>query len=263
MSANLNLLDIILLILIIIAVIGGVKKGFFRALFDVVGVIVSLILTYFYYGLLETQLLAIPKFINSINGFFVNSSGWFMNVIDNSQLDFFMKLTGGLSIDQAASNHVLTSEDLLSMFADTMTTITVRLISVILTFLVIYFILLIIFAILNKIMEVPGLNVLNRIGGGIVGFLKASIIIFVALSLLVPLVRTIAPEEEVAIEDRNFFYSLTTSIDDSQIVAIALGDKSIVNSISDGFGFDIKELINDAIKLNSNENTNEDKNTDE
>jgi len=247
-----NILDIILLVLIALSVIGGIQKGFFKSLFDMLGVVISIVLTYFNYDILENQLLASSKFTTTINDFFVSNSNWFMNIVDNNEINFFTKLLGGLNINQATSSKMMGAEDLLSMFASTMTTITVRLISIILTFLVIYLVLLIVFSILNKIMEIPGLNILNRCGGAIVGFLKASLIIFIALSLIVPLVRTIAPEEEIAKEDQNIFYGLTTEVNSSKIVDIALGDKSITESISDGFGIDLDKLINEEIKTKLN-----------
>lgn len=247
-----NILDIILLVLIVLSVIGGIQKGFFKSLFDMLGVVISIVLTYFNYDILEKQLMASSKFTTTINDFFVSNSNWFMKIIDNNEIDFFRKLIGGLNINQATSSQMMGSEDLLAMFSSTMTTVTIRLLSIILTFLVIYLVLLIVFAVLNKIMEIPGLNILNRCGGAVVGFLKASLIIFIALSLVVPLVRTIAPEDEVAKEDQNVFYGLTTEINNSKIVAIALGDKSITESISDGFGINLDQLINDEIKTKLN-----------
>mgnify|MGYP000846013319 CR=1 FL=1 len=181
-----NYIDIVVIIFLCYSCFVGYKRGFIKTLFDTLGVIVSFFLSREFYYIAENFLLDNTKMFVKIHSFFESK-------LSESLMTTFEESTHiPAELKNVLSNIVNTGDlqgmDAFSVFVDNISIILIRSISFIVTFLVIYAILLIISNLINVIFKLPLLNLTNRIFGAGTGIIKSFIILYIIFALCSPLI---------------------------------------------------------------------------
>ncbi len=180
----------------------GYKKGFILTVFDTLGLLVSFFLSKELYRFAERFLLTNTKL-------FVKLHDYFEAKLSMSAVNNFSKVPVEL---QKFVNNIMAGEasDTFAAFVDNMSLLIIRSISLVLTFLAIYVILLLLTALINTIMKLPLLNLTNRLFGAFMGILKSAIILYLIFALAAPML-TFMQDKPLAqsvlnSESRKIFY---------------------------------------------------------
>nr|WP_312576682.1 CvpA family protein [Sedimentibacter sp.] len=192
-----NFIDIIIIIFIGLACIEGYKRGFIKTLFDTIGIIVAFFASKELYYIVEEFLLKHTKLFAKIHDFFEIKASGFTEILHNSSNDIANAFRESLNlpielqhmISNIFSNSTSTTNvDTLSVFVDNISIIVIRSISFLITFLVIYILLILASNFINIMFKLPVLNLTNKLFGAITGALKAIIILYIAFALCSPIV---------------------------------------------------------------------------
>lgn len=181
-----NYIDIIILLFVGLDCFQGYRRGFIKTLFDTIGVIAAFFLSKEFYVVAENFILNNTKMFVKVHDFLEDKlSIKLMETFDES-------VNIPAELKNVLSNIVNTSDvvgtDNFAVFVDNISIILIRSISFIITFLVIYAILVLISNFINVIFKLPLLNLTNRIFGAGTGILKAVIILYVIFALSSPLI---------------------------------------------------------------------------
>lgn len=181
-----NYIDIIIIIFVGLACFQGYRRGFIKTLFDTIGVIAAFFLSKEFYGVSENFILNNTKMFVKVHDFLEDKlSVKLMETFDES-------VNIPAELKNVLSNIINTSDvvgtDNFTVFIDNISIILIRSISFIITFLVIYAILVLISNFINVIFKLPLLNLTNRIFGAGTGLLKAVIILYIIFALSSPLI---------------------------------------------------------------------------
>ncbi len=188
-----NFTDIIIIIFIGYSCFLGYKKGFIKTLFDTLGVVVAFFVSKEFYYLVE-------KFLLNNTKLFVKVHDFFESKVAESTVDTF-KNSVHLPVElQNIISNILNSGDAAQMdtfstFVDNISLIVIRSISFVVTFLVIYAVLIVLSNFVNIISKLPVLNITNRAFGAGVGILKGVIILYLIFALSSPLISTMQDSE--------------------------------------------------------------------
>ena len=172
--------DIIIIIFVGLLVFQGYRKGFVKTIFDTLGLVLSFFLSKELYYFVENFLLKNTKLFVKLHDYFeVKLSKNLNNHINNNVPLELQKFV----------NNIVTSEvsDTFAAFVDNLSILVIRSISFVVTFLVIYAILLALSTLINTIMKLPLLNLTNRAFGGLMGILKGVILLYLVFALAAPL----------------------------------------------------------------------------
>lgn len=174
-------IDIIIVILIGILCFQGYRKGFIKTLFDTLGVVVSFFLSKELYYIAENFLLKNTKLFVRMHDYFE------IKLSDNIVSSLNDNIPAEL---QNFVSRILSSDapDAFAAFVDNISLLAIRSISYLITFLVIYAVLLALSSMLDLIMKFPILNLTNRIFGGLTGILKGVILLYLVFALAAPLI---------------------------------------------------------------------------
>ncbi len=181
-----NYIDIIIIIFVGLACFQGYRRGFIKTLFDTIGVIAAFFLSKEFYGVSENFILNNTKMFVKVHDFLEDKlSVKLMETFDES-------VNIPAELKNVLSNIINTSDvvgtDNFTVFIDNISIILIRSISFVITFLVIYAILVLISNFINVIFKLPLLNLTNRIFGAGTGLLKAVIILYIIFALSSPLI---------------------------------------------------------------------------
>ncbi len=172
--------DIIIIIFVGLLIFQGYRKGFVKTIFDTLGLVLSFFLSKELYYFVENFLLKNTKLFVKLHDYFeVKLSKNLNNHINNNVPLELQKFV----------NNIVTSEvsDTFAAFVDNLSILVIRSISFVVTFLVIYAILLALSTLINTIMKLPLLNLTNRVFGGLMGILKGVILLYLVFALAAPL----------------------------------------------------------------------------
>ena len=191
-----NFVDILIIIFIGVSCFDGYKKGFIKTLFDTIGLIVAFLLSRNLYGFVEQFLLNHTRLYVKVYGFFENKAASLSGLFENNKPNITNDLVGSLKLPAELQNVVSnifihntsTNTNLFATFVDKISIILIRSISFIITFLVLYIMLVLLSNFINLIFKLPGLNITNRVFGAAVGILKSIIILYIAFALCTPLI---------------------------------------------------------------------------
>ncbi len=181
-----NYIDILIIVFAGYSCFQGYRRGFIKTLFDTVGVIVAFFLSRELYYVAENIILNNTKMFVKIHDFFEkNISGRLLETFQES-----MNIPAELK--KVLSNVINTKDvvagDTLSVFIDNISIILIRSISFIITFLVIYALLILLSSFINAIFKLPLLNFTNRIFGAATGILKGAIVLYIIFALSSPMI---------------------------------------------------------------------------
>ncbi|MDD4780001.1 MAG: CvpA family protein [Tissierellia bacterium] len=191
-----NFVDILIIIFIGVSCFDGYKKGFIKTLFDTIGLIVAFLLSRNLYGFVEQFLLNHTRLYVKVYGFFENKAASLSGLFESNKQNITNDLVGSLKLPAELQNVVSnifihntsTNTNLFATFVDKISIILIRSISFIITFLVLYIMLVLLSNFINLIFKLPGLNITNRVFGAAVGILKSIIILYIAFALCTPLI---------------------------------------------------------------------------
>lgn len=181
-----NYVDILIIVFAGYSCFQGYRRGFIKTLFDTLGVIVSFFLSKEFYYLAENFLLDNTKLFVKVHDFFENKMS--EQLIES----FKESINIPAELKNVLSNIINTGDvaqaDTFAVFVDNISIILIRSISFIITFLVIYAILVLISNFINVIFKLPLLNLTNRLFGAGTGLLKSVIVLYIIFALSSPLI---------------------------------------------------------------------------
>lgn len=191
-----NFIDIIIIIFIVLICLDGYKRGFIKTLFDTIGLIVAFFLSKQFYYIVENFLLKHTKLYIKVHDFFELKATGFTEILQNSTEDIANSFREALKLPVEMQNVVSnmfsantsTNLDAFSIFVDNITLIVIRSIGFLITFLIIYIILVVASNFINIIFKLPILNLANRLFGAATGAIKAVIILYIAFAICSPLI---------------------------------------------------------------------------
>ncbi|MDW5300440.1 MAG: CvpA family protein [Sedimentibacter sp.] len=203
-----NFIDIIILIFAGYSCFQGYRRGFIKTIFDTLGVVVAFFASKEFYYIVENFLLNNTKLFVRVHDFFESR-------VSESLLDIFqnpMNLPAGLQniVSNIINSGDAAQTDTLSVFVDNISLILIRSISFIITFLIIYVVLVLLANFINVLFKLPILNITNRMFGAITGSLKCIILLYLIFALSSPLISFMQESELVKIvlnsESSKIFY---------------------------------------------------------
>lgn len=181
-----NYIDLLIIIYAGLSCFQGYRRGFIKTLFDTVGVIIAFFLSREFYYITENFLLNNTKLFVKVHDFFESK------VSEKLMESFEGSKNIPAELKNVLSNIINTGDvaqaDTFALFVDNISIILIRSISFVITFLVIYAILVLISNLINVIFKLPLLNLTNRIFGAGTGLLKCVIILYIIFALSSPLI---------------------------------------------------------------------------
>jgi len=191
-----NFIDFIIIIFIGLICLEGYKRGFIKTLFDTIGLIVAFFLSKQFYYIVEEFLLKHTKLYIKVHDFFELKAKGFTEILQNSTGNIANSFREALKlpvelqnvVSNMFSSNASTNVDTFSIFVDNITLIVIRSIGFLITFLIIYIILVLASNFINIIFKLPGLNLANRLFGAATGAIKAVIILYIAFAICSPLI---------------------------------------------------------------------------
>lgn len=181
-----NYIDIMIIMYVGFSCFQGYRRGFIKTLFDTVGVLISFFLSRQFHYIVEEFLINNTKVLTRVHDFFErNLSERLMNSFEDS-----MQIPAELKniLSNIISTGGISQADSFAVFVDNISIILVRSISFIVTFLVIYALLLAVSNLINVIFKLPLLNLTNRLFGAGTGLLKSFIVLYIVFALGSPLI---------------------------------------------------------------------------
>lgn len=181
-----NYIDILIMVYVGFSCFQGYRRGFIKTLFDTLGVIVAFFLSKQFYYYTEDFLLNNTKLFNKVHDFFESKMSEKLMDTFKESVNIPVELKNVLS--NIINTTDVTNVDTFSVFVDNISIILVRSISFIITFLVIYALLVLLSSFINVIFKLPLLNLTNRIFGAGTGILKSVIVLYIIFALSSPLI---------------------------------------------------------------------------
>ncbi|NYB73020.1 CvpA family protein [Sedimentibacter hydroxybenzoicus DSM 7310] len=181
-----NYIDAAVLLIIGFSCFQGYRRGFIKTLFDTLGVIVAFFLSKEFYYLMEDFLMDNTKLFTKVHDFIETKSS--INFIESVDKLFNVPSELQNILSNIIKTGDLTQADTFQVFVNNISIIVVRSISFIITFLIIYAILVALSNLINLIFKLPILNITNRIFGAGTGFVKGIIILYIIFALSSPLI---------------------------------------------------------------------------
>ncbi len=194
MGINMNYVDIIVIVFVGLIILEGYKKGLVKMLFELAGLIVAFFLSKELSFIVQQFLTENTKFYGRVHDFFQTKAQWLTEIIQEGTADVINKLQEGLKLPQEMKTLFIQSYESgantnsFDVFVNLITDFVMKSISFLITFLIIYFILLMAVSILNTFVKLPLLNISNKVGGAVIGVGKALIILYIVFALASPLI---------------------------------------------------------------------------
>lgn len=169
---DLNWLDCFILIFVVINILYGAAKGLIHSLFRFIGLIASIIITKLYYSHVAGFMINNTMIVTSINEFLLKKS--FSSDSFNSG---FMEVF----------NMMVPIEIMVDGFSNYISMVIVNTIALIFTFFIIRICIFLLELLLKEVFKLPILNVVNYMGGAILGFIGSVIILFLIFTIITPM----------------------------------------------------------------------------
>lgn len=185
-------LDLTILIIWGLSTINGYLKGFILTLFSLGSYILAFYASKIYYPLLAGWIKNTPQIFSLMEKFFKERLDYLFPEIMDSKgakpvfLPSFLENYGNQAMELAKES-----------FAKLILDFVINLISMVLLFFLARALILILGHLISKIFKAPGLKGVNRVGGGLVGFVRGLILISLAILIMIP-IATINLEGTIA-----------------------------------------------------------------
>ena len=168
-------MDIVVLILLILGVIIGFKQGMINVIFGLIGIILAILLSLVFYKSFVKHVMPLTGIDQKIHTFVTEK----LTMAEEEGKEFnvpapFQNALGvSVIINQATSP-----------IADKLTNFLLNAIGIVLMFVLFSIIITIIRLILNAIAKLPGLNLINRLAGGILGLVRTYVMILILFAII-------------------------------------------------------------------------------
>lgn len=173
---KLNWMDIVIIAVLLFGVLDGIYKGFIISIYNIVGTIIALI--------------AAKYFSPVLAHFIVENTGIF-----DKLREIFLKRVATLNSGAMELLKIFNSKNM--PIEDTLTTTFINIAS----FLCIFFIGAIILNILRDFIKFgvrkTPIKYIDKLGGGIIGFIKAALFVFIFFAILTPLVGVMPQNSKI------------------------------------------------------------------
>lgn len=181
-----NYIDILIIVYAGFSCFQGYRRGFIKTLFDTLGVIIAFFLSREFYYITENFLLDNTKLFIKVHDFFEK------NISEKLMESFESSMNIPAELKNVLSNIIntgdVTGSDTFAVFIDNISIILIRSISFVITFLIIYAVLILVSNLIDVIFKLPLLNITNRIFGAGTGLLKSAIILYIIFALSSPII---------------------------------------------------------------------------
>lgn len=181
-----NYIDILIIVFAGYSCFQGYRRGFIKTLFDTVGVVIAFFLSREFYYLAEDFLMNNTKLFVKVHEFFESKMSEKLVESFDESLHIPAELKNILSSIINAGD--MAQADTFSVFVDNISIILIRSISFVITFLVIYALLVLLSNFIDVIFKLPLLNLTNRLFGAATGILKSAAILYLIFALASPLI---------------------------------------------------------------------------
>lgn len=181
-----NYIDIAVLIIIGFSCFQGYRRGFIKTLFDTLGVLVAFFLSKEVSHIMEEFLMNNTKLFTRVHDFIENKSS--INFMESADKLFNLPVELQNILSNIIKTGDLTQADTFQVFVNNISIIVVRSVSFIITFLVIYALLVVLSNLINIIFKLPVLNITNRVFGAGTGFVKGVIMLYIIFALASPII---------------------------------------------------------------------------
>lgn len=188
-----NYIDGLIIVFVGYSCFQGYRRGFIKTLFDTLGVIIAFFLSKEFYYFTENFLLNNTKLFVKVHDFFESK------LSERLMESFEKSMNIPVELKNVLSNIINTGDvaqaDTFAVFVDNISIILIRSISFVITFLVIYAILVLISNLINVIFKLPLLNLTNRLFGAGTGLIKSVIVMYIIFALSSPLIGFLQDSE--------------------------------------------------------------------
>lgn len=181
-----NFIDILIVIFVVYSCFQGYRRGFIKTLFDTLGTIVAFFVSKEFYYIVESFLLNNTKLFVKIHDFFESKLS--SSIVETFKSPDHLPAELQNVVSNILNSGTVKQVDTFSLFVDNISLITIRSISFIITFLIIYVALVVLSNLINVIFKLPLLNLTNRIFGGATGILKSAVILYLVFALSSPII---------------------------------------------------------------------------
>lgn len=173
-----NWIDLCIIIVLAIGTITGIRRGLVASITSVACVIIAIVAAKTYYNTVTVFLLANTDIKDSIIQF----------MLDKNVLQGFTGFMPGSTLPAFYSEYF--TKDVHTFVSIAI----INLISIISIFLVVRFLLAIVEGYVKSASEMPGLNEINKLGGGAIGFAKTVLVLLLIFAAVIP-VSNVLPWE--------------------------------------------------------------------
>lgn len=221
-----NYVDIIVLIFVGLIIFEGYRKGLLKMLFELVGLILAFFLSKNFSFIIGNFLTEKTKFYGTVHNFFQEKAQWLTKFIQEGTTDVVMKIQDGMKLPQEMKSLLMESfkggvnSSSFDAFVNLLTDFVIKSVSFLLTFLIIYSLLLVVVNILDTFLKLPLLNLSNKVGGAVIGLGKSMIILYIAFALATPVIAFVSDNK------------LVDAINESKSVNIFYRNNMILNYLS-------------------------------
>ncbi len=194
-----NWIDVCVIIIIVVNGIRGLAQGLIISVFNMTSFIIAAIVSKIYYSKLSQFIMNKTPLSVKIYEFIlkrINETNIQSNMIDGQgQTNVFEMMNLPKTLGNLLMENEFLKEynqeamiNIHNYIADATTKIIVDLLSIVIIFLGILLILNILGHILNSVASLPIINQFNRLGGLVFGTFKGTLIVFILLAIMVPVV---------------------------------------------------------------------------
>ncbi|MDF2531405.1 MAG: colicin production protein [Clostridia bacterium] len=166
-----NWMDLCIIIILALGTITGIRRGFVASITSVACVIVSIIAAKTYYTTVSVFLLTNTALKDTIIKF----------MVDKKVLQGFNGFMPGNTMTAFYSDYF--TQDIHTFISIAV----INLISIVGIYLVVRFALAIVEGYVKSASEMPGLNEINRLGGGAIGFVKTVLVLLLVFAAIIPM----------------------------------------------------------------------------
>ncbi|WP_026895379.1 CvpA family protein [Clostridiisalibacter paucivorans] len=195
---DLTVIDIIIVGIVTINGIMGAMHGLILSVFNFLGIIFSLYLTKLYYPIVSKYIYKNPPMYGPIKEFVDKRLVSITPEIGNGQgLDAvveILKIPRITGLETQANEFIGAGGEVIS---NTITNFIINMISIIIVFITIKFLIYLLMKALDTIAKLPVLKQFNKVTGFLFGIVKGIIVVYIIFAILTPIV-SIFPEQDMA-----------------------------------------------------------------
>ncbi len=198
-----NYVDVIVIIFIGLIVFEGYRKGLIKMLFELAGMIVAFFLSKSLSFIIVQFLTEKTKFYNIVHDFFQTKAQWLTEFIQKGTTDAIMKMQEGIKLPQEMKSLLFQSSNSgvnvgnFDVFVNQLTDFAIKSLGFVITFLIIYSLLLVAVNLIDAFFKLPLLNMSNKVGGAVIGLGKSLILLYIIFALASPLIAFVADSKIV------------------------------------------------------------------